>query len=184
MVIDTTYFTGPLAIAQLSQPAVADVVETYIELHGDTLLSMALGESLKDAYLIGIDVGSDDPEPEQRWLNLRDGISFTDWNGHKRRWVGFDSGASLPINPVAAYVWFRYQRDRGVNIGAIGANQTQPENASVVAPGHRLTQIWNQLSSDIYTLWEYVNLNADSYPEFKRRELNARFFNKMNVFGI
>jgi hypothetical protein len=179
-VIDRTYFTGPLAIANLSQPAVSSVVDTYILLKGEELLSKAMGESLKDAYLAGIE----ETVVEERWSNLRDGLSFTNQSDIRRRWVGFAAESAIPLNPVACYVWFHLQRDGSIQMSGIGSVQAQAENAGTVSPAQPLSMIWNQMANDIHVLWDYLVTNKTDYPEMNESEICYQFFNKINGFGI
>ncbi len=179
-VIDRTYFTGPLAIANLSQPAVSSVVDTYILLKADELLSKAMGESLKDAYIEGLE----EAEPEQRWINLRDGLSFINQYDRKGKWVGFSNGSPIPLSPVACYVWFHLQRDGTIQMSGIGSVQAQAENAANVSPAQPLSMIWNQMAKDIHILWEYLAANETDYPEMNQSEICYSFFNKINAFGI
>ncbi len=180
MVVNRTYFAGPLVIPNLNQPAISDVVDTYILLHGEEMLSKAMGESLKDAYLEGIE----EVTIEERWANLKDGCTFTNQSGYSRKWVGFDSGESIPLNPVACYVWFHYQRDINQQISGVGTVQANPENAVNVSQSQKLSLIWNQMCKDVYVLWEYLQANASDYEEWDQGEINPHFFNKINGFGI
>lgn len=179
-VIDRTYFTGPLAIANLSQPAVSSVVDTYILLKGEELLSKAMGESLKAAYLEGIE----EVEVEERWSKLRDGLSFTNRYDRKAKWVGFKAESAIPLNPVACYVWFHLQRDGSIQMSGIGSVQAQAENAANVSPAQPLSLIWNAMANDIKVLWDYLVTNKTDYPELNESEICYYFFNKINAFGI
>ncbi len=183
MVINATYFVGPLAIAQISQAAVQGTVNDYIELHGVEFLSKALGQSLANAYLLGIDVGSDEVI-EDRWEFLKQGGSFTNNSGLGRKWVGFDSGELFPLNPVAAYVWFHLQRDKAIQMAGIGAVVAEAENAQRMAPAQPLSMAWNHMSKAIYTLHEYLRANESLYPELVWSEINTRSLKPINAFGI
>ncbi len=183
MIIDQSYFVGPLSIAQLSQAAVSATVNDYIDLHGNEFLIKALGQSLADAYLAGIDVGSDEVI-EQRWLDLKDGILFTNQSELSRKWVGFDSGYPFPLNPVAGYVWWYLKRDGAIQMAGIGAVQAQAENAVNMSPGQPLSVAWNQMVKDVWVLHEYVLKNVAVYPEFNSSEVCGKTFKKINAFGI
>jgi hypothetical protein len=94
MFIDKTYFVGPLTIAQLGQPAVEDDLNNFIALWEPKILEAALGYDFYQAFLEGLNVGSDE-QPEQRWLDLLNGVSFANVSGTKRKWVGFAGGDNV-----------------------------------------------------------------------------------------
>lgn len=87
MLIDLSYFHGPLTIAQISQKAVSDAVTDAIALYETEFLKKALGYDLYSSFIAGL---SEDPVPE-RWLNLLQGVSYTNSSGYGRRWQGFAS---------------------------------------------------------------------------------------------
>lgn len=96
MLIDTSYFTGPLTIAQLGQKAVDDRVTDFINLWEPLIMEAALGYDFYQAFLAGLDVSSDE-EIEQRWLDLLNGVAFTASGGKRGRWVGFAGGANSTV---------------------------------------------------------------------------------------
>lgn len=92
MFIDTSYFTGPLTIAQLGQTSVDDKVNDFITRYEGSYMEAALGNGFYQSFLSGIDVGSDE-STAQRWIDLLNGIAFTDYRGLRRKWVGFSGGS-------------------------------------------------------------------------------------------
>lgn len=96
MLIDTSYFTGPLTIAQLGSKSVDDRVTDFIDLWEPVIMEAAMGYDFYQAFLDGLDVGSDEII-EQRWLDLLNGVAFTAQGGKKSRWVGFTGGANTNI---------------------------------------------------------------------------------------
>ena len=54
-------------------------------------MEAALGYDFYQAFLEGLDVGSDET-PEQRWLDLLNGVVFTNLSTIRKRFVGFAGG--------------------------------------------------------------------------------------------
>lgn len=91
MLIDKSYFVGPLTIAQLGQKAVDDNLNNFINRWEPVIMEAALGYDFYQAFLNGINVGSDEVI-EQRWLDLLNGSVFTNVLGQKKRFAGFAGG--------------------------------------------------------------------------------------------
>lgn len=91
MLIDTSYFTGPLTIAQLGQKAVEDSLNTFINRFEPTIMEAALGYDFYQAFLAGLDVTSDE-FIEQRWLDLLNGVAFVNIDSIKKKFSGFAGG--------------------------------------------------------------------------------------------
>lgn len=87
MLIDLSYFQGPLSIAQISQKAVSDAVTDAVALYEPEMLVKALGYDLYSSFINGL---GEDPVP-QKWLNLLQGVSYTNDSSYARRWPGFAS---------------------------------------------------------------------------------------------
>ena len=93
MLIDSSYFLGPLTIAQLGQQSVVDDLNNFINRWEPVIMEAALGYDFYQKFLQGLEVGSDE-EPEQRWLDLLNGVSFTTLSQIKKRFVGFAGGTN------------------------------------------------------------------------------------------
>lgn len=91
MLINESYFIGPLTIAQLGQQDVVDHLNVFINTMEPEILRAALGYDLYEALIAGIDVGSDETIDE-KWLNLLNGSPFTSCSGIKKKWVGLAGG--------------------------------------------------------------------------------------------
>ncbi len=91
MLIDTSYFTGPLTIAQLGQKAVDDSLKSFINRFEPVIMEAALGYDFYQAFLNGLDVTSDEVI-DQRWMDLLNGVLFTNANSIKKRFAGFAGG--------------------------------------------------------------------------------------------
>lgn len=118
MLIDSTYFTGSLTIPQLGQPAVVDALNIFIQQQEPLFLQAALGYELWEDFVVGLNA----PSVDQKWINLRDGVTFDatgmwppfiwkngrmnynrDWfipqnPSRRKRWVGFCGGQPVTGN--------------------------------------------------------------------------------------
>jgi len=88
MFIDQSYFTGPLTIAQLGQQTVIDSLNDFINRFEARIMQAALGYDFYQAFLDGLDQGSDE-QIESRWSDLLSGCTFTNVSGIKKYFSGF-----------------------------------------------------------------------------------------------
>jgi hypothetical protein len=91
MLIDSSYFLGPLTIAQLGQESVVDDLNNFIDRFEPVIMEAALGYDFYQAFLEGLNVSSDE-EIEPRWLDLLNGVTFTNLSQSKRKFSGFAGG--------------------------------------------------------------------------------------------
>jgi hypothetical protein len=183
MTLDQTYFVTPIIVPNLSSLPVQEAVADAVALHGPKMMKQALGLRLYQAYIAGIEAGSD-ASIASKWLALKNGVEFENRQGQYLEWVGFDSGNPQPTNPVAAYVWFYYQRYVNQAITGAGGAKSQAENATVVVPVNVMVEAWNEMVKQVHVLWQYLELNPDTYPEYSRVAVARDLFKTLNVFGI
>lgn len=91
MLIDSSYFLGPLTIAQLGQQSVVDDLNNFIDRFEPVIMEAALGYDFYQTFLDGITVGSDETI-DQRWLDLLNGVTFTNLSQIKKKFAGFAGG--------------------------------------------------------------------------------------------
>lgn len=91
MLIDSSYFLGPLTIAQLGQQSVIDDLNNFIDRFEPVIMEAALGYDFYQAFLEGIEVSSDE-QIEQRWLDLLNGVAFTNLSQIRKKFSGFAGG--------------------------------------------------------------------------------------------
>lgn len=182
MIIDRTFFTGPLLIAQLGDPVVQSDVDNYISMYEPELLAKALGESLYTAFNEALSALGSDEELDARWASLLDGASYTDKRGNKRQWVGFAPAAKR--GPIAAYVLFHYLRDTAQQPAGVGTVQARADNAAILSPIARQVTAWNAMAQDIRMLWQYLVANQSDYPELVKTEPDMHLAQNINAFGI
>src|SRR6516225_11589969 len=108
--IDTSYFKGPIAIAQLGQQAVKNNLQLFINRYEAKLLQACLGYELYQDFIDGLNQSLID----QKWLDIRDGAIFDatgQWpplywqvpylNSYMRDWY-------IPMNPRRRMEWIGF----------------------------------------------------------------------------
>lgn len=80
-----------MTIAQIGLKAVDDRINDFINRFEPVIMEAALGYDFYQAFLAGLDVGSDEVI-EQRWLDLLNGVVFVNVAGIKKRFGGFAGG--------------------------------------------------------------------------------------------
>jgi hypothetical protein len=96
--IDSSYFIGPLTVAQLGQQSVRDNLNLFINRAEPQYLEAALGYDLWQDFLTGLAQPVIDP----RWLALLNGVKFTSVSNWPNWYVGF--------NMYNWYYWLNSQR--------------------------------------------------------------------------
>lgn len=110
--IDQSYFTGYLSIPQLGQPAVVAVLDVFIQQQEPLVLQAALGYELWEDFVNGLT----QPSIDQKWLNLRDGVTF-DQTGY---WPPFYWTQQTRQNPLSTWFIPRTPNRRARWIGFLG----------------------------------------------------------------
>lgn len=107
MIIDETYFTGPLNIEGLHDESITSVavvngLRTFIERYGCEYLRLILGRELSCEFIAYLKADSEGKELIWRWERLRDLLAERD-------------------TPMANYVFFQYARKRQTQMTSLGA---------------------------------------------------------------
>lgn len=107
MIIDETYFVGPLNIEGLhdgsvTSSAIISGLRAFIERYESEYLRLILGDELSGEFLAYLKDDSDGKKPIGRWDRLRDLLA--------------EHGS-----PIVNYVFFQYARKRQVQMTSIGA---------------------------------------------------------------
>lgn len=107
MIIDETYFTGPLNIEGLhddsvTSKAIIGGLRTFIDRYENEYLRLILGSELSREFIAYLNDYSVEKKPIKRWDHLRDLLAERD-------------------TPIANYVFFHYARARQVQMTSLGA---------------------------------------------------------------
>lgn len=167
MFIDQSYFTGPLEIAQLGQKAVIDKLNIFIERFEPIILEAALGYDFSKALIDGYNPGSDE-ETEQRWLDILDGVAFSNTSGIRKKYNGLKSA-------LAGFIFYEYMSKTHTQVTGIGVQKNKGENSVNANPAHLLADAYNTAAKEMETLWEFLQAKTQDpnvYPEYDPRQVN------------
>lgn len=193
MIIDSTYFTGNLTIAQLSQPEVRDDLELLIAREEPKYLKLLLGLGFYNAFIDGIDPISG---AEQRWLDLLNGIEY-EYNSRDYEWIGFEN--DLKQSPIANYIYAQYLKNLVETMTGVGTVKPATENGSLASATPKIVRAWNEMVEWQKGLIRYLRENRSIYPEWKPYSSNYWFlqtsyygecnhwpdiFHKQNTLGL
>jgi hypothetical protein len=156
--INSSYFIGPLTIAQLGQPAVENNLNLFINRAEPQLLEAALGYDLWQDFNTGLQQSVIDP----KWLALRDGVTFkgvSSWPGWYwgftwfNRYYFLNSQRSIHFPGLAAPMSFTTPVIAVPQIVLIAGNPTGNPTASVPNPiPNTNAYTWSGLANATYSI--------------------------------
>jgi hypothetical protein len=159
--IDLSYFTRSLQIAQLSQPEVADTVESYIEELSQEFLKKLLGDVLYVEFIEGLTV-----EPvDAKWTQLNEWLINSD----------------LKKSPIANYVYYWLLFDSVTENTGIGIVAMQGENSTRVSPVDKMVKAWNDMLPLIDVVHKNLIANQSLYPSYAHKRRSS-ITKKANLF--
>jgi len=182
-IISITFFEGgELNIAGTETTPVQERVAKLISKYEPLFLQKALGYPL---WKLLKDNGYPTP-PAGRFKDLIDGnVEYVDRNGNTQNWIGLKDTYQ---SPIAAYVWYYYQRHIATNTTVTGESKGKTENAGNVDVMTKQMRAWNEMSRIVSCeLWEYLlyaknGSNERIYPEFKLSD--AKYFGVLNTANL
>lgn len=190
MLIDSTYFDGPLLIAGFDKESVRLAVDKAITKYEPEYLRKVMGASLYAAFMAGTTVGNgafsegfssgfgNAGTIADRWLWIRDGHTFT---------YGTDTFYYPGIKEaIACYVYWHYMNKNARQTTTMGVFMPKAENAKNVGPSKDMMDAWNtmvdinnSLSTMVYYLLDDDLINV--YPEFAYYERDPDLFIKQTL---
>jgi hypothetical protein len=192
--VDQRFFQGPIALAQLGKAEVLTALQVHIDLHEIPFLQAALGYDLWNEFYTAFraSVVEDGPVPlEQKWVDLRDGKVFTNLSGIKKVFRGL-ANPTTNISAVANYVYWHKMKSDTIQVVGIGTVKAAGDNAVNVDPTNKLVFAWNEMLEQVNLLWEFLEVNKDTYTSYDTVQVNYGFFgcyapgvyHGQNAFGI
>lgn len=87
---------------------------------------------------------------------------------------------------IANYVYCRWMKKEHTQSMRLGEVKPRLENAEQFNSGHKIVRAWNEMSDIINVLYEFLEINRETYPEWDNHSKAAmlRKFSKINQFGI
>ena len=129
--IDLTYFSGEILVAQRSQPEVQESLTKLIAKYEPKILVDLMGKKMYADFTAGIAAET----PEAKWTNLRDGVTG--------EWMGFKNSVKLSL--IANYIYCMWCRKENTQTVGIGTVIPKAENAQKVAPVDNYVRAWNEM---------------------------------------
>lgn len=161
-IINISFFEVDCFIPQLGHLAVQSKVNTYINRYEPRFLTDLLGKTFYDAFTVGLAA----PAPEQRWLDLKNGKTYTDTDGNTFVWEGL-ANATTKISAVANYVYYWYTRSDSAFSTGSGEVVPEVENGTRASFVHKQVQAWNEMVRLNYACLHFLQVNKDVYPEWE-----------------
>lgn len=87
---------------------------------------------------------------------------------------------------IANYVYYWYMRNNWTNTATTGEVKPQNENAVIVSPALKMVRAWNEMSSWVCDLVDYLDAKKDDYTEWANQDVwcMRRKFRPINEFNI
>jgi hypothetical protein len=171
MALSAAYFVGELLIPNISGTTTTEqanllALQIAIAQHEPVFLELLLGYDLYTAYAAGIAA----PSPDARWEALDEKIYVE------------NSTLDIGFSPAAGYVYFHFQRTNATATLAGGEGSSAHENFTAQSNAPKQIQAWNEMVRLSELLQEWLDDNADTYPEWSTSE--HHIFERINSFGI
>jgi hypothetical protein len=87
---------------------------------------------------------------------------------------------------IANYIYYWYQRNNHTQSATTGEVKPANENAVITSPALKLVRAWNEMSSWVCDLVDYLNAKKDDYTEWIDQDVYCmlRKFRPINEFNI
>lgn len=162
--IDSSYFYGPIAVAQITQPEVLLELNLYIAKYEPQVLTCLLGAAL---YAELLDAIAGDANlvagGNAKYKAIRDGVLvYTDLYGQRNSWIGLTNASKS--SPIANFVYFYYSRDHVTATTGTGEKVGDAENSTSVSSVNKQVHAWNELVDYCRALRLYILSNQANYP--------------------
>lgn len=162
--IDRTYFIGEINLPNTNQTAVQENIDYLISKREPELLTQLFGYGMYKAFIAGL---QEDPVP-QRWIDLRDGVDYTDTDGEERHWMGLVAKVDEPKESlIANYVYYWFLRKEATQTSGVGETVTKTENSVRTSPVAKQVRAWNEMVTWIGELFNFLQVKKADYPEWK-----------------
>lgn len=158
-IIKPDIFVDDIFIPQLSQLAVEEAVQGFIDKYEPQLLRKLLGVKM---YNDALAASSIDPIPAP-WPALFDGADYDSGSKH------FEGLRLL----IADYVYWFYMFDYNVYTAQVGVVKSKSENATPASPVHKMVRAWNEFVDLTCSLHDYLRDNSTDFPEYEHRRLTS-----------
>lgn len=184
MIIATTYFDGPIAIAGITDAATIAEVGMYINELEPEFLNNLLGTDLAGKLVQGL------TDATPKYVSIRDGGAYTNREGRPARWFGLKrklGDSDKYISPIADYVYCNYMRTNATLTTGTGEKVVAAANTVQASAQIKIGRAWNRMAVMNWELVDFLLSNVTDYPEFsayynQRNNVTlAKMLSRMNI---
>ena len=165
-IINNTYFVN-----ELKMPIDNIDTQSYIDEHEPIILRKILGYAL---YIEFVTALAD--TPAQKWLDLRDGVEYTDFNDNLQKYDGIKTIITEYVFNEIVSDKQDYTTDSGVKLGIT-------DNTEKANPRYKQRFAQNDMVDRIAVMDEFINVTnsdtADTYADYLPETIE-----KGNIFNI
>lgn len=184
MLIDSTYFNGEINIPNLDSVAVLQRLNWLIEIHEPRFLQGLFGYAFYKLFIAGVAAN------EQKYLDIRDGVDYTDSYSRQNRWRGLlDKTDNTKKSPIANYVYYHYERSIATQTTGIGEVETVPIGARSATAAEKMALAWNEMSSYCWQFRYFMQAQTSviAYPDWtslSNQSYLGEVYKKINSFNF
>lgn len=131
-----------------------------IEINEPWWMRYAFGDNFYILFRDGLAAGT----PDQRWVNLRDGV---EWAYNSKNYI-FDGVRPL----IRPYIFYHYLRSETSITTLQGQRQATSEHAEAISPAYVMQARWSEMIEGICKMYDFLSLSGD-YPEWELCDTRA-----------
>jgi hypothetical protein len=180
--INNTYFIANLDLPGKGNAGVTELLNIMIGRYEPELLQKALGYGFAKLFTDAIAAATEQAPLAQRWIDLRDGKEYV-VDGRTFKWKGF-ADSTLKISLIANYVYYKYRKYTATLTDNIGESKPKSINADSVSANQKMVDAWNGMVEMLYSLYHFLDNNADTYPEYDGSLTDIYILQNINTFGL
>lgn len=157
MITLTTHFTGNINIANTSSSySEGEALAGFISKYEPMFLKDVLGYTLYNLFTTNI------AQTSGIYYDLLNGAAYTDSNSVATYWDGFILGH----NPIANFIWVKYQEDLYLQNTSMGIMQVKGENMANINPSYKIAKAWDEMVDWLWKLHDFLTVNKADYPDY------------------
>jgi hypothetical protein len=114
-------------------------------------------------------------------------FSGSDWYTYKSATLAINTSTGTnKASLIANYVYYWYMRNNHTQTASTGETKGKHENADMASMAVKLTRAWNEMSTWICELVDYLNAKKDDYAEWADQDVLCMLkkFRPINEFNI
>jgi hypothetical protein len=176
--IDHTYFIGELNIPNTDRADVQERLALMIKKYEGEFFLDLFGYEMYKNFAANLS------SPSGVWADLLNGVEYT-YNSKPAKWRGLKNSTDK-LCILANYVYYHFMRDSETQTAGMGEVKTKPENAVSISPAGKMARAWNEMSTWIGEMIQFLNTNRDSYSGWSNQSSYSieRKFRPINIFGV